>query len=290
MAAIIDGHVHVWHPQRAEYPWLTEVPELDRPFELADVLDGLAAVQVTRVVLVQAADNVADTENMLRTARAHQEVAGVVVWVPLLDPAGAASLLDGWSDEPVVGARHLVHRDPDPELLRRPAVHETLDLLGERGLTYDVCAETPELLALVPELAARHTRTTFVVDHLGKPPVRERGWEPWASLLAAAADAPNVVAKVSGLNTAAAPGWTSADFAPYVDHALTTFGPHRLMYGGDWPFALLAADSYRQIWNGIHDTVASLPPTHQRAVLGDTACSVYGLATPSQSGLATTGS
>ena len=177
----------------------------------------------------------------------------------------------------MVGVRHLVHRDPDPDLLRDPAVHETLDLLGERGLTFDVCAETPHLLGLVPELAARHPRTTIVVDHLGKPPIRERGWEPWASLLAAAAEPPNVVAKLSGLNTAAAPGWTSADFAPYVDHALRVFGPQRLMYGGDWPFALLAAGSYTQVWNGIHGTIESLADEDQRAVLVDTARRVYGL-------------
>jgi hypothetical protein len=45
-----------------------------------------------------------------------------------------------------------------------------------------------------------------VVDHLGKPPIRARGWRPWADLLAAAAEAPNVTAKVSGLNTPPTPG------------------------------------------------------------------------------------
>ena len=117
------------------------------------------------------------------------------------------------------------------------------------------------------------------MDHLGKPPIRERGWQPWADLLTAAAEAPNVTAKVSGLNTAADPGWwSSADFQPYVDHALEVFGPYRLMYGGDWPFALLAADSYTQIWAGIRGCLDGLDPAALWAVLGGTARRVYGLA------------
>ncbi len=277
MGGVVDSHVHVWSADRADYPWLKEAPQLPRAIELADFWPEQAAAGVRVVVLVQAADNVDDTENMLHTAHTHEHVAGVVAWVPLRDAGKADALLERWHDEPVVGVRHLVHRDPDPGFLTDPAVHETLDVLGERGLTFDVCAETPHLLGLVPELATRHPLLTLVVDHLGKPPIRDRGWEPWASLLAAAAEPANVVAKLSGLNTAAASGWTSDDFAPYVDHALRTFGPQRLMYGGDWPFALLSASSYTEVWNGIKGTINSLAEEDQRAILAGTARRVYGL-------------
>ena len=154
----------------------------------------------------------------------------------------------------------------------RPDVADGLDLLAERGLTFDVCAETPELLALVPVVAAAHPSLTLVVDHLGKPPIRARGWEPWAGLLRNAAAAPNVVGKLSGLNTAAEDGWSAASFQRYVDHALEVFGPDRLMYGGDWPFALLAADSYARIHA---ELVATLPAGVRDAVLGGTAERVY---------------
>ena len=49
------------------------------------------------------------------------------------------------------------------------------------------------------------------------------------------------------------------------------------MYGGDWPFALLAASSYTQVWNGIHGTLESLGEEDQRAVLADTVRRVYAL-------------
>ena len=98
-----------------------------------------------------------------------------------------------------------------------------------------------------------------MLDHLGKPPIASQGWQPWADLLTDAGRRQNVVAKLSGLNTAAAPGRRrSQDYQPYVDHALTVFEPSRLMYGGDWPFALQAADSYQEIWSALRGCLDGL--------------------------------
>jgi L-fuconolactonase len=228
-------------------------------------------------MLVQAADDLADTELMLEAASRDPRVAGVVAWAPLTDPPAVETLLDTWQGRPVVGLRHLVHRDPDPDLLTSEQVQRTLGLLGPRELTFDVCAETPHLLSLVPGLAGRHGGTTFVIDHLGKPPIADRGWQPWADLLAAAAARPNVVVKLSGLNTAAGPGWAGSDFTPYVDHALDCFGPERMMVGGDWPFARLNATSYTQVWDGLRLTLDALSSGEIEQVLGGTACRVYRL-------------
>ena len=274
---VIDAHVHVWHPDRAEYPWLAEVPSLARPFDLAEVSSEQSAIGVRQLVLVQAADNVDDTENMLRAGQVHAQVAGVVAWVPIWNAVAAAVLLDRWAAEPVVGVRHLVHRDPDPDLLSSRGVGEVLNLLAERNLTFDVCAETSHLLGVVPTLAEDHADLTLIVDHLGKPPIRSRGWNPWAQQLAEAARAPNVVTKLSGLNTAAGPCATSDDYAPYVEHALTVFGPERVMYGGDWPFALQAAASYTQIWRQLRSCLDTLDDQARHSVLSGTARRVYGL-------------
>ena len=240
------------------------------------------------MVLVQAADNVADTFNMFNEANRSTEgagdrrktvdVAGIIGWVPLASPAEAARLLDSWEDRPIVGVRHLIHREDDPDWVLRKDVSAGLELLVERGLTFDVCAESLELLARVPVLAERHPDLRLVIDHLAKPPIASVGWQPWADLLSESATAPNVTAKISGLNTAAAPGWTSADLQPYVDHALATFGPHRLMVGGDWPFALLQARSYSQVWEAVRQTLELLNDVEREAIFGGTATRVYRLA------------
>jgi len=285
---VVDAHLHVWNPARAPYPWLTpDLAVLDRAYGLADVEHELVEGGVSRVVLVQAADNVADTLNMFNEANRSTEaagdrgktvdVAGIIGWVPLASPAEAARLLDSWADRPIVGVRHLIHREDDPDWVLRKDVSAGLELLVERGLTFDVCAESLELLARVPVLAERHPELRLVIDHLAKPPIASVGWQPWADLLSESATAPNVTAKISGLNTAAAPGWTSADLQPYVDHALATFGPRRLMVGGDWPFALLQARSYSQVWEAVRQTLELLNDVEREAIFGGTATTVYGL-------------
>jgi L-fuconolactonase len=275
--AVIDSHVHVWDPHRVHYRWLAEAPALDRRFELSDVEAELRAAGVVAVVLVQAADDLDDTRLMLELAASNTRVAGVVGWIPLVDPIAAEHALDNWSDEPIVGVRHLIHRDPNADLLADPRIDDVLEMLAERSLTFDVCAESVHLLRLVPGLAERHPNLTLVIDHLAKPPIASRGWHPWARLLADVAAAPNTVVKLSGLNTAAAPGDAAADYRRYVDHALDVFGPERAMYGGDWPFALLAANSYTEIWHDLRACLDDLDQHDRRAVLAGTAQRVYRL-------------
>lgn len=276
-ALVIDSHVHVWDPRRVHYAWLAEARSLDRRFDLTDVAPELDAAGVGSVVLVQAADDLEDTRLMLEVAAASTRVAGVVAWVPLRDPVTAAHALEGWRDEPIVGVRHLVHRDPDPDLLADRRVDDVMAMLAERGLTFDVCAETEHLLGLVPQLAERHPDLTLVIDHLAKPQVATGGWQPWAQLLADAAAAPNTVVKLSGLNTAAAPGASAAAYQRYVDHALEVFGPERTMYGGDWPFALLAAHSYTEIWRDLRACLDGLDDADRHEVLAGTAQRTYRL-------------
>ena len=275
--AVVDSHVHVWDPTRVHYPWLAEARSLDRRFDLGDVEAELDAAGVDRVVLVQAADDLDDTGFMLEVAAASPRVAGVVGWVPLLDPAAAERSLDRWREQPIVGVRHLVHRDPDPDLLVDRRIDDVLAMLSERRLTFDVCAETEHLLRLVPDLAQRQPNLTLVIDHLAKPPIAAGAWQPWAQLLADAAAMPNTVVKLSGLNTAAAPRASADDYRRYVDHALEVFGPERTMYGGDWPFALLAADSYTEIWRDLRACLDDLDAAGRHAVLAGTAQRTYRL-------------
>jgi L-fuconolactonase len=276
---VIDSHVHVWDPARVDYPWLVEAPALDRRFDVSDIDNELDAAGVVAVILVQAADHIDDTQLMLELAASNARVAGVVGWVPLLDPPAAERFLDRWASSAIVGVRHLVHRDRNPDLLADPKIDDVLAMLAERNLTFDVCAETEHLLGLVPALADRHPSLTLVIDHLAKPPIATSGWQPWAQLLADAAAAPNTVVKLSGLNTAA-PRASVADYRRYVDHALDVYGPRRTMYGGDWPFALLAADSYTEVWRNLRACLDVLDRADRHSVLAHTAQRVYRLSVP----------
>jgi L-fuconolactonase len=121
---------------------------------------------------------------------------------------------------------------------------------------------------------------TFVLDHLGKPPIASGALEPWASGLRALAALPNTVTKLSGLVTEAVlASWTVEDLRPYADVALEAFGPERLMHGSDWPVPTLAVP-----YGDTLDLTRRLTDPRDRAqILETTATRVYGLWTGSAS-------
>jgi L-fuconolactonase len=275
---VIDAHQHVWDLEQVTYPWLTpETGILHRTYSFRELEPDLDACGVTGTVLVQAADSVEETRWMQAVADQHPRVKAIVAWVPLDRPAEAEKLLDDYSnDRRIVGIRHLIHDEPDEDWLLRPAVQDGLALLAERRLTFDIVAVTNRHLQQVPTLSDRHPELRMVIDHLAKPPVAAKAWDPWATSLREAAANPRVHAKVSGLNTAAAAEWSAEDLRPYVDHALEVFGPARLMYGGDWPVTLLAGD-YSQVWDATTSLMVDLAPADRDAVLGQTAVAFYGI-------------
>lgn len=226
----VDAHVHIWDigggKFHVEYDWLTDTSDvLYQTYTLDQLEPRLAEHGVGALVLVQASDSLAENQALLDAAQRAPCPATVVGWLPLHEPERVATLLPRLRHPGFVGVRHMIHRDPDPAWLLRPEVSQSLDQLARAGLSFDAVAERPELLAQVPVIAAAHPTLTVVLDHLGKPPIAERGWQPWADLLASAAEQPNVVAKISGLATVSAPGFTASDWQPYVEHALSVFGP-----------------------------------------------------------------
>lgn len=271
---IVDAHQHFWNIETGSYPWLTpDLGVLYRTYGPDDLAPELAVSGVDRTVLVQAADSYADTSSMLAIADAHPFVAGVVGWVPLARPSEAAAALDRRHPK-FVGVRHLIHDEPDPDWLAQPSVFSSLELLAERGLTFDAVSALPRHMEHVLSIAERLPGLKIVVDHLSKPAIKAGGWEPWSSQLTAAARLPNVYAKVSGLVTEADhENWTVEDLRPYVEHAVELFGPDRLMFGSDWPVSLLAAD-YQTVWNVMG---ALLGSTDREKVFGTTATHFYGL-------------
>lgn len=276
---ILDAHQHVWDLDRARYDWLgPQHGPIFRTITQDEALPRLRRCGIDGVVLVQAADNAEDTAYLRETAARHREVVGVVAYVPLDDPAATARQLPELAADPlVVGIRTLIHDRPDPDFLLRPDVGESLALVAAAGLSYDVVAELPRHLEHVPVLAERYPDLRLVVDHLAKPPIGRPDLEPWRSLLTRSAEPPNVYAKVSGLYPGDDPmRWSTDALRPLVEHAVTVFGPGRLMYGGDWPVSVLAGD-YDRVWAGLQPLFAELSTADRAEVLAGTAVRCYRL-------------
>ena len=243
-----------------------------------DLAPQLKAAGIDRTVLVQSMNSFEDTASMLTQAEDFDWIGAVVGWVPLLDHAAERKALDRYCKHPRFrGIRHLIHEEKDPDWVVQPAVIEGLRILAGYGMSFDVVAVYPNHLKHVPTLAEKVPDLTLIIDHLAKPPIKDKQMGAWADQISLAAQYPNVYAKVSGLNTAADwSNWSAADLKPYIDFAIEKFGAERLMFGSDWPVAILAGD-YARVWAETNKALAGRSPAEIEAVLGGAAAKAYRL-------------
>jgi len=276
----IDTHQHFWNLEKVAYPWL--IPDygpIYATFEPHDLEPILKDNGIDKTVIVQAMDSYADTDYMLDAAENNDWVAGVVGWVPLHDPVECARKLDEYTQNPYFkGMRHLIHEESNGDWVIQPQVIESLQMLAERDLTFDVVAVFPGHLKHVPTLSEKVPKLKMVIDHLAKPPLDDDQRKIWSEQMVAAAENENVYAKVSGLNTVTPDfeNWTVDDIKPGIYFALETFGASRLMFGSDWPVAILAG-TYAKVWEETNKAIADLSEEEQNAILGGTGNEFYSL-------------
>ncbi len=271
----IDTHQHYWKLSEVDYPWL--IPDYGAIYDTftpEQLAPQLKAAGVDKTVVVQSANSYEDTASMLVKADYNDWIGAVVGWVNLLDPEEATRRLEMYTKDPrFVGIRHLIHEEPDGDWVVQPVVIESLKVLAGHGMTFDVVAVFPNHLKHVPTLAEKVPDLKMVIDHLAKPPVGEKE-SPWFDQMKAAAQSPNVYAKLSGQFDN--PDWTVADVQPYVDFALEQFGPERVMFGSDWPVCILGG-SYSSVWANTQALIAGLAEAEKDAVLGGNAVGFYNI-------------
>ncbi|MDA9395650.1 amidohydrolase [Bradyrhizobium sp. CCBAU 45394] len=279
---VIDAHQHFWDPARADYPWM-DAPELApirRAFGPADLAPLLKANGIDASIVVQCRSALEETEEFLRIAHATPSVVGVVGWVDLTDGA-LGDTLDRLRAAPggdkLVGIRHQVHDEADPDWLLREDVRRGLAALFVRDLTYDFLVRTRELPAAIATAQA-FPNARFVLDHAAKPPIASGGSAEWADRIKALAACGNVWCKISGLATEAVwSDWDADRLLPFVQHAATCFGEDRLIFGSDWPVCLLAG-SYGEIKGALEARLAKLGPGARDKAFGMNAKAAYRLA------------
>jgi L-fuconolactonase len=313
---VIDAHHHLWDVSAREHRWLMggqswasdeELARLRRTFGLADLAPLATASGVTGTVVIQTVAEPWETPDLLtlaaggdpygdgdaREARAGAAgdtgatgdtgaagglLAGVVGWTDLTAPdvmGAVAGLRAQRGGAFLCGIRHPVLAEPDPDWLARPPVLRGLSGLAGSGLCFDVVV-APHQLAGAVTAARSVPGLTFVLDHLGSPPVGSDAAGPsawWAHAIAELGALPNVVCKLSGAHSFPV---LASDLRPCYETVLAAFGPSRLMFGSDWPVSALAAP-YGDICAMYRELVAELSSAEQDAIFSGTARRVYGL-------------
>lgn len=272
----IDTHQHYWHYQAEEFPWISaDMPALQCDRMPVDSALPMGAAGVDAVVAVQARTCTEETDFLLGLARQNPNIVGVIGWADLAAHDLHAHL-ERWSAEPAFkGLRHILQDEADVSAwVQAPAHNAGVRDLQRQAKVYEVLVFEHQMEA-VQTFCRRHDQHWLVLDHIGKPGLRDIQRDPshWRTQLQALALAPHVLCKLSGLvtETSAAqrnsPDWPDAH-EPLLwacfDTALEAFGPKRLMFGSDWPVCELAAP-YAQVHGVVQAWAESRLSTPEQA-------------------------
>ncbi len=279
---IIDAHVHLWDPSHFRISWLDGIPLLDKPYGVADYRAHTMDVAIEGIVYVEVDVNAhyALLEASWAADRAREDtlLLGVVAHAPLEYGERVRAYLDALTalGPRIKGVRRIVQDELDEQFSLQPDFVRGTQLLADYGLSCDICIRHNQLVA-INELVRVCPDTAFILDHLGKPDIKEHKLDPWREQIQEVASHPNVVCKVSGMVTEAdTQHWTLDDLAPYVTHVLDVFGEDRVVFGGDWPVALQATGYAR--WIEALDTLtAHLSPQVKRKLWAENARRFYRL-------------
>jgi L-fuconolactonase len=258
---IIDAHLHLWDPKRFRMRWLDGNDTLDRPIGLEQYREQTQGIAVEAMVYlevdVEPHYTLLEAQWVEAFTRDEPRLRGIVAAAPLEYGERARTYLEALVaiGPHIKGVRRLLQGESDPAYCLRPDFVRGVRMLPEFGLSFDICIYHHQLAAVV-ELVRQCPETSFILDHIAKPDIKNGLLEPWRDQMRALAALPNVVCKVSGLVTEADhQRWTADDLAPYIGHVLAVFGEDRVVFGGDWPVVLLASSYAR--WVETLDTLTA---------------------------------
>ena len=242
----IDSHIHLWRLARGDNLALSpDMAPIYRDLEPPDVKPRLDAAGVDRVVVVQAAETLAETLFLAGLARKFPWIAGVVAWIDPESPSveeEAAAL--AWLPA-IKGVRPVRGDNRSIAWMLDGRLERGWRAVAANGLSLDILVQNWREIPMATALARDNPELTVVLDHCGKPDIAGGMFDPWARDIGELARLPNVNCKLSGLMNCAKPGATAADIGPYAAHVLSAFGPSRIMWASDWPPLDLVADYAR---------------------------------------------
>lgn len=260
---IIDTHIHVWNLDHASYAWLdNEGPLLKRSYNIHEIESDRKGLNIAKGVLVQAANNLEDTDWMLEVACQTDWIAGVVGWLPLLDPLKTENLLAQkyLTNKYFKGVRHLIHNETNVQWLLQDSVLQSLEILARHNIVYEIVAVQEGHIETAIAVAKKIPSLRMVFDHLSQPPIDQKEkFGKWGALMKEGATHSNFYAKISGLGLAGdnTTRRRSEDIAPYISFVVEHFGEDRVFCGSDWPVSL-KAESYKETWQCYREIIENL--------------------------------
>lgn len=271
----IDSHVHFWDPTRMPYSWLHEVPSIGTRHVPETLRAEVGEDLPDNIVFVECgAPWLEEVKWVERLAKKEPRIVAIVAQVEMNARAHTSAHIAELRHHPLVrSVRHNFEHEALDYCIQ-PEFVAGISQLSAAGLSFDLCCKHPQLPSVI-QLVRNCPETNFILDHAGKPGIRAGLLDPWRERIRLLSGLPNVVCKFSGLVTEANhQNWSAAELRPYVDHLLETFGPSRLLFGGDWPVAKLASGYVRWLTTA-QGLVARLSAADQAAIFRENAARTY---------------
>lgn len=276
---IIDTHLHLWDPNNLMYPWLHDLPQLNRPHLLPEYDRACGSLQVDAMVFMQAEADFSQAMDEAKwvnsLARENSRIKAIIPWAPLEKGEGSRAFLEELKQYPLIkGVRRIIQYEANLEFCLQPEFIRGVQLLADYNFSFDICishiqmANTIKMVSQCPDIS-------FILDHIGKPDIKNHVLEPWSKELKTLSEFPNVCCKISGLITEADhEKWTREDLKPYIDHVIDCFGFDRVIYGGDWPVVTLAGE-YTQWVEALEWALSGCSLDELRKLFHDNAIKIY---------------
>jgi L-fuconolactonase len=277
---IVDAHVHLWNPEQFSMPWLADVPGLNRPYGLQDYREQTQSLPIMAMVYIEVGvepqEALQEARYVANLAREEPRLQAIVAAAPVERGIAVREHLESLvAISPFIkGVRRNLQDEMEPGFCLRPDFVAGVRLLAEYHLSFDLCIRHWQLPD-VTELVHRCPDTAFILDHLGKPDIKQRRLDSWQADLRKLAELPNVVCKISGIVTEADhQHWQPTDLEPFIDVALEAFGQERVLFGSDWPVVLLASP-YLRWYETLEALTAHLPLQSRRKLWAENAQRFY---------------
>lgn len=291
---IIDTHQHLWDLSKFTLLWQADAPKvLKHNFGLSEyrfATKGLDVRTVYMEVDVAPKQKVQEAKFVLGECARPEEtrMLGAVIGGDPSKPGFENYIKSLGDNKALKGVRQVIHNADIPAgYCLRDEFVRGVSFLGDRGLSFDICIRPTEL-SDAAKLVAKCPNTKFILDHCGNADPKAFLPQPsdpppthvpsaWQSDMESLAKHENVLCKVSGIIARAPTGWTAETLAPIVNHCLDTFGPDRVVFGGDWPVCLLGGQ-LRQWIDALTQIISERPTDQQRKLWSENAIREYKLA------------
>lgn len=277
---LIDSHIHFWDPSNLRYRWLDDLPTINKPYLPANLPRTGDGWEMEKLVFVQAdclpEQGLEEVKWVTDLASDDRRIQAIVAYAPL-ENHNFHAVLEVLRDNPLVkGIRRLIQSEGHGFATQEHFI-DAVRNLPDYGFSFDLCALHNQLIDVI-HLVEHCPDVSFVLDHVGKPDIKQGDISMWKSNITRLAEFDHVHCKLSGMVTEAdLDNWTPEDLQPYIDHVLEAFTPARVMFGGDYPVLELAHTTYDKWVQTALNALTSLSDDEKKQVFYNNANTFYRL-------------